>query len=1113
MAYDQNYGTRLPSWSDRSGRGGIRYDSASYIGIVKDNKDPARSGRLKVWIPDHGGIEDRDWQTISYASPYFGSTYQPDTNTNNNFQGVNHTYGMWMVPPDIGNMVLCTFVNGNPDRGYWFACINPTLSHYMVPGMAAGNKIDKATASEELKKSLLEEDANPPQSLPVVEFNEYNEGSISGEFYNNPKPIHEFQANILFRQGLDRDNTRGAISSSSQRESPSHVFGISTPGRSLNTDPADDPEYENKLNSGTVDDAQFAVPTRKGGHTFVMDDGDQSGKNQAIRLRSAGGHQILMNDDQNVFYIANRDGSTWIELSANGHLNIYSAGGFNVRTEGDLNLHSDKNLNINGASVNISSEGSLQVSASDINLAGAQSTTFYGGQMKIGGGSLSLTGDSVLLGGGGVKISGSTVDINKNGSGNAVQGGKIVTNSHADASYDDQTRLWSSVPSSKDSIVTVLPAHEPWERSGTPAATTKITTSSICPPKYGSTPADYTLPPPNGNTLDRGLFRGKPAPWTTDVAFLDAVKSISGQLGFNSYLELLAAMYLESAFTMDPAIYGGDGKHFVGLIQFGPPAAKEVGFTQAQLAQMTRPEQTSGPVLKYMLARKKEYRITTFRLCDVYSMINWPATTGQDLTTVCYSGTNGLPNGRKTIWKDEIIAYNANKSLDIGNKGYVTMQDFQTFMELRLRQVKQALANSGVTANNTQTVPRTTGNDGATSSGSSTPATNGRGTEVKKSESSATKDKGIVDAAGKALVPPVASSDLLGKTDTYSPPGEVGTAPKLTQSQVRALMCELGFFESRFDYTAVNTDKKRIGKYQVDAAYLADISRGYIKPDAVNQYGDATLSKSESWTGKDSIRSQQDFLANKGVQDALQYAEFTANYSALTKNSGILPDDDICTAAGMLLVAHQFRSVAQAKEWRDKGVLVDEYKRGGDVYFNHGKNAIDVLSTQAINDSKSSPDSNTSRGATGKIAVVGDSIAEITGTALSKIVANVTVKATVGISTPTILSEKVPAATGYDVAVISASSNDLPIKSSLYKNADHRATVKKNLQQIRTGLKAKRYIWIIPTADVPKQLVLEVAAENKDQTVTFEGNPKDATQAYLHPLDPNKVAADVKKLL
>jgi hypothetical protein len=215
----------------------------------------------------------------------------------------------------------------------------------------------------------------------------------------------------------------------------------------------------------------------------------------------------------------------------------------------------------------------------------------------------------------------------------------------------------------------------------------------------------------------------------------------------------------------------------------------------------------------------------------------------------------------------------------------------------------------------------------------------------------------------------------------------------------------------------------------------------------------------------------------------------------------------------MLLVAHQFRSVSQAKEWRDKGVLVDEYKRGGDVYFNHGRNAIDVLSTQAINDSKSSPTSNTSKGATGKIAVVGDSIAVITGASLSKIVPDVTVKATVGMSTPAILSEKVPSAVGYDVAVISASSNDLPIKSSLYKNADHRATVKKNLQQIRAGLKAKRYIWIIPTADVPRQLVLEVAAENKDQTVTFEGNPVDATQPYLHPLDPSKVAADVKKLL
>ena len=53
----------------------------------------------------------------------------------------------------------------------------------------------------------------------------------------------------------------------------------------------------------------------------------------------------------------------------------------------------------------------------------------------------------------------------------------------------------------------------------------------------------------------------------------------------------------------------------------------------------------------------------------------------------------------------------------------------------------------------------------------------------------------------------------------------------------------------------------------------------YPEPDAIAQYGDATLSNNNSWTGRDGINSQSAFLNNKQIQDQIQNKEFNENYS------------------------------------------------------------------------------------------------------------------------------------------------------------------------------------------------------------------------------------------
>ena len=111
-------GNRIPDWADQTKTGGQVLDSGPYVGVIKNNLDPTRSGRLQVYIPNLGGDENeiQNWRTVVYASPFFGSTFQPEATEITSHDKVHHTYGMWAIPPDIGNEVLCTFKAATQER-------------------------------------------------------------------------------------------------------------------------------------------------------------------------------------------------------------------------------------------------------------------------------------------------------------------------------------------------------------------------------------------------------------------------------------------------------------------------------------------------------------------------------------------------------------------------------------------------------------------------------------------------------------------------------------------------------------------------------------------------------------------------------------------------------------------------------------------------------------------------------------------------------------------------------------------------------------------------------------------------------------------------------------
>jgi len=467
---DKRAGNKLPNWASRESTPGIRVDSGPHLGIVKNNSDPARLGRLQVLIPDLGGeeTEPSNWYTISYATPYFGSTQGlPGAEDATRYGYEQQTYGFWAVPPDIGNFVLVTFIMGDPSRGYWFACIPNTPVAHMIPGISRAVNSDKTLTEDPAIKGRVSVSTD---YLPVTELNTNNKQRDNDpNFLTAPKTAHIFQANVVLEQGLEKDPVRGTITSSAQRETPSQVFGLSTPGRTFPDTAVDFPNLDELLQSGQLPIYTLqSFPARKGGHTFVMDDGDIKGNDNLVRLRTAGGHTILMNDTEDLFYIINKTGNAWVELTKNGSINLYGHEDLNIRTRRDLNIHADANVNIHsGDTLKFYAEKNIKVQTQTYQTTALKDFQLNAGKVGV----LSTTALSLQSVTGGWK---STGDI-------TLKGRKIYFNTGEPAlpsknpqfefyqqptvEFDNTNKKWKVATSKFESISPFTPTHEPWARA------------------------------------------------------------------------------------------------------------------------------------------------------------------------------------------------------------------------------------------------------------------------------------------------------------------------------------------------------------------------------------------------------------------------------------------------------------------------------------------------------------------------------------------------------------------------------------------------------------------------------------------------------------------------
>lgn len=460
-----------------------------YLAVVKNNVDYNRMGRLDVYIPIIGSADPEDpdgWFTCQYLSPFLGNTNMYEISDQETYDAVQQSYGMWMVPPDVGVRVLVTFADNDPNKAFWIGCVGEPLKNHMIPAIGSrkysdgsgGNfRFDLAsdTAVDAVNESLAAGGTPTPFPGGEVQFKGKGEAAIA-KFYSEPRTVHEDLFKQLCLQGTQLDIVRGPITTSSQRETPSNVFGVITPGRPRK-DIAQDAELINKIDNQEIqleDIEDYVRPgktSRRGGHSFVMDDGENTGRNNLTRWRSSRGHQILMHDTEEVIYIQHANGNTWVELDASGQVTVYASNSVSVRSGRDINLHADRDINLNaGRDIQMRSKKKIKTETDQMYIKTFKETNWETKKdlTVLVGGSIAInSGESGGWNcGGETNITASTINLNS-GPGPASPKVEDIPKFEYSDVKTKGTFVYKETTEKIDEIETInpiVPTHEPYPR-------------------------------------------------------------------------------------------------------------------------------------------------------------------------------------------------------------------------------------------------------------------------------------------------------------------------------------------------------------------------------------------------------------------------------------------------------------------------------------------------------------------------------------------------------------------------------------------------------------------------------------------------------------------------
>jgi hypothetical protein len=409
---------------------------------------------------------------------------------------------MWFTPPDIGVTVMVIFVDGKRSDGYYIGCIPSRFGNSMIPAIG-GTTVADPSPDEKKRYSTK-------QPLPTAEVNRRaNDLDKSTAVDKIKRAVHPI-ADRFLEQGLIEDDVRGVSTSTVRRDIPNMVFGILSPG------PLDKRDGAKKSFIGRKD-SKTKTPvavSRLGGTQFIMDDGDDRYQrkthaskgpvkyadilegekgdanipyNEYFRVRTRTGHQILLHNSEDLIYIGNARGTSWIEMTSNGKIDIYAEDSvsihtgtdLNIRADRDINLEAGRNINMRAATgkfhVDVATNLELVIGANglittkgnlDINTTGNNAITSTGAlDIKSGAASKWTSAGDASIGAANLILKGGKIDLNGPAAPAAADAAIAEALTLNKNILTDGSKSWASTKyqaGTLESIMKRIPMHEPW---------------------------------------------------------------------------------------------------------------------------------------------------------------------------------------------------------------------------------------------------------------------------------------------------------------------------------------------------------------------------------------------------------------------------------------------------------------------------------------------------------------------------------------------------------------------------------------------------------------------------------------------------------------------------